>query len=232
MAERAEVAQRVLHAAIVVEDDLAHGGDSRQGIADRDHGHLLGDRLPAAAGWTDRQHDEAVDAAIREAPGEVQLALRFPVGVGHQRAEIRAVQLALHGPHQLLVPEVGQAPRQQPHDAGGPAAQGTGDRVGLVAQLGGRRADSLLRLGRDVHTSQRVAHRCRRQSGLLGQLPDRRATFLSLRHLASGYPTGRSPLADAICTGSRASATAYPLRAPEHARLESHAPGAHNGQAA
>ena len=62
------------------------------------------------------------------------------------------MQLALDGTHDLLVPEVGQAPRQQPHDVRGPAPQRTSDRVRLVAQLGGRRADALLRLGRDVHT--------------------------------------------------------------------------------
>src|ERR687896_1762416 len=192
MAERAEVAQRVLDAAVVVEDDLADGGDAWKGIADRHHGHLLRDRLPAAAGRADRQHDQAVDAVVHEPPGQLQLALRLAVGVRDQRAAVRDVELALYRPHQLLVPEVGQAADQQPDDGRGTAAQRACDRVGLVAELFGRCPDALLGLGRNMHASQRVADRGRRQAGLLGQLPDRRATLLSLRHLAPAYPTRRT----------------------------------------
>jgi hypothetical protein len=191
VAERTEVAQRVLHAAVVVEDDLTDGGDPGQGIPDRHDGHLLGNRLPATAGRADGEHDEAVDAMVHEAPGQLQLALRLAVGVRDQRAAVRVVQLALDGAHQLLVPEVGQAAQQQSDDGGRSAAQRPGDRVGLVPQLGRGRADAFLGLGRNMHAAQRIAHRGRRQPGLLGQLPDRRATLLPLRHLAPGYSTGR-----------------------------------------
>src|SRR5919106_1349960 len=192
MAERAQVSQGVLDAAVVVEDDLADGGYAWKGIPDRHHGHLLGDRLPAAAGRADRQHDQAVDAVVHEPPGQLQLALRLAVGVRDQRAAVCDVELALHRPHQLLVPEVGQAADQQPDDGRGTAAQRACDRVGLVAELFGRSPDALLGLGRHVHASQRVADRGRRQAGLLGQLPDRRATLLSLRHLTPAYPTRRN----------------------------------------
>ena len=80
------------------------------------------------------------------------------VGVGHERAAFRLVELALDRAHELLVPEVGQAADEQADDGGRAAGQRAGDRVGLVAQLRGGLAHAPLGLGRDLHAAQRVAH--------------------------------------------------------------------------
>src|ERR671930_1915 len=45
------------------------------------------------------------------------------VGIGHERAALRRVELALDGADQLLVPEVGEASDEQPHHGGGSAGQ-------------------------------------------------------------------------------------------------------------
>jgi hypothetical protein len=53
---------------------------------------------------------------VDQAPGELELAPRLTIGIGDQCAARRAVQLALHGAHELLVPEVGEAPHEQADD--------------------------------------------------------------------------------------------------------------------
>ena len=91
--------------------------------------------------------------------------------------EDESVIRTLHadGADELLVPEVRQAADQQPDDRGLAARQRPGDRVGLVAELRGRGADTLLGLGRHVHAAQRVADGSGRQARVLGELTDRRA---------------------------------------------------------
>jgi hypothetical protein len=161
VAERAEVAQRVLDAAVVVEDHLADGHDAREGVADRDRRHLLGDQLPAVARRPDGQDDEAVHAVVHEPPGEVELAGRLAVRVRDQRASLGGVKLPLHRPHELLVPEVREAAHQQPDHGGRPAAERPGDRIRLVPELLRRGTNALLGLGRDVHPAEGIAHRGR-----------------------------------------------------------------------
>ena len=158
MAERAEVLEALAHAALVVEDDLAGDAHARQRVADRHRRDLLGDRLPAAAGRTDGEDHEAVDAVVDQAPGELELAGGLAVGVGHEGAALGLVELALDRPHELLVPEVGQAADEQAHDGRRAAGQRAGDRVGLVAQLRRGLAHAPLGGGRDLHPAQRVAH--------------------------------------------------------------------------
>ena len=172
MAERAEVLEALAHAALVVEDDLAGDAHARQGIADRHRRDLPGDRLPATAGRTDGDDHEAVDAVVDQAPRELELAGGLAVGVGHERAAGGLVELALDRAHELLVPEVGQAPDEQADDRRGAAGERAGDRVGLVAQLRGRLADAPLGLGRHLHAAQRIAHSGRREPRVLRQLAD------------------------------------------------------------
>ena len=76
-------------------------------------------------------------------------------------AALGDVQLSLHRPHLLLVPEVREAADQQPDDGGGAAAQRPRDRVRLVSELVGRGAHALLGLGRDVHAAEGIADRSR-----------------------------------------------------------------------
>ena len=185
MAELAEVLEALLHAALVVEDHLAGRRHPGQRVADRDRGHLPGDRLPAAARRADRDDHEPVDAVVDQALAELELAPGLAVGIGDERAESGAVQLALDGAHELLVPEVGQAPDEQPDHARRAAGQGARDRIGLVAELVGGLAHPPLGLGRHLHAAQRVAHGSRREARVLGELADRGAMPRALGHLRS-----------------------------------------------
>jgi hypothetical protein len=183
VAERAQVLEALAHAALVVEDHLAGDAHTRQRIADRHRRDLLGDRLPAAAGRTDGDDHEAVDAVVDQAPRELELAGGLAVGVGHERAAGRLVELALDRPHELLVPEVGQAPDEQAHDGGRPAGQRAGDRVGLVAELRGGLAHAALGRGRHLHPAQRVAHSGRREPRVVRKLADRDAAPRAAGHV-------------------------------------------------
>jgi hypothetical protein len=128
---------------------------------------------------------EPVDAVVDQALAELELAPGLAVGVGHERAERGPEQLALDGAHELLVPEVGQAPDEQPDHGRRPSRQGARDRVGLVAQLFRGLADPPLGLGRDLHAAQRVAHGSRREARVLGELADRGAMPRGLGHVRS-----------------------------------------------
>ena len=167
--------QALLDAELVVEDHLAGRGHPGQRVADRDRRDLSGDRRPAAAGRADRHDDEPVDALVDEALGELELARGLAVGVGHQRAARGAVELALDGADELLVPEVAEAADEQADDRGRAAGERARDRVGLVAELLRRLAHPPLGLGRDLHAAQRVAHRGGREARVLGELADRGA---------------------------------------------------------
>ena len=175
VAEAVEVAERVLDAAVVVEHDLADGRHPGQRVADGDHGHALRDRRPVAARRPDRRHDDAVDALVDEPAGQLQLEARRAVGVGDQRVAVGGAQLPLHGAGHLLREEVGQAADQQRDHAGGAAAEGARDRIGLVAHLGRGLLHARLRLGRHLDAAQRVGDGGGRQAGLRGELADRRA---------------------------------------------------------
>ena len=135
----------------------------------------LGDRRPAAAGRPDRHDHEAVDALVDEPLGELELARGLAVGVGHQRAAGGAVELALDGADELLVPEVAEAPDEQADDRRRAAGERSRDRVGLVAELLGGLAHPPLGLGRDLQASQRVAHGGGGEARVLGELADRGA---------------------------------------------------------
>jgi hypothetical protein len=175
VAEHAQVLEARPHAALVVEDDLAGCAHAGQRVADGDGRDLPGDRLPAAAGRADRHDDEPIDPMIEQAPRELELARRLAVGIGDECAARRSVQLALDRADELLVPEVGEAADEQADDRGGPAGQGPGDRIGLVAEFLGRLADAPLGLGRHLHAAQRVADCGGREAGVLGQLANRGA---------------------------------------------------------
>ena len=161
MALLAEVAQAGPHAALVVEDDLAGRGHAGKRVAHGDGRHLAGDRRPAAGGGADRHDDEAVDALVDEPLGQLELARGLAVGVGHERRALGHPQLALDGPDELLVPEVGQAAHEQADHGGVAAGQRAGDRVGLVAELGRGGADTFHGLGRHLAAPQRVGDRGR-----------------------------------------------------------------------
>src|SRR5215212_7779796 len=171
--ERAEVTEALLDAALVVEDHLAGRGHARERVADRDGGDLPGDRCPAAARGPDRHHDQPVDALVDQPLRELELPGGLAVGVGDERAQGGAVELALDGAHELLVPEVAEAADEQPDHGGRTTGQRTRDRIGLVAQLLRRLAHTPLGLGRDVHAAQGVADGSRREPCVLGQLTDR-----------------------------------------------------------
>jgi hypothetical protein len=127
---------------------------------------------------------------VHEALGELELARGLTVGVGHQRAEGSLIQLALDGAHELLVPEVREAADEEPDDGSLAAGERAGDRVRLVAELLGRTAHARLGLGGDVHATQGVAHRGRRQARVLGELADRGALPASRGHRSGSVLRG------------------------------------------
>src|SRR5215208_5070545 len=63
--------------------------------------------VPATARSAPRSGDVSTAHALVDEPlRELQLSGGLAVGVGHERAARGAVELALDGPHQLLVPEI------------------------------------------------------------------------------------------------------------------------------
>ncbi len=154
VAERAQVLQGEGDAAPVVEDDLT--GGAGQGVADRDHRQRLAQLGPEGRRGVDRLHDHAVDALVAELLGEDPLAGGIADGVQDERVAVLLAQAAADADGERLLPEVLQRAAEQTDHAGAAAGQRSGDGVGLVTQLGRRRADPLHRLLGDLQATQRV----------------------------------------------------------------------------
>jgi len=98
------------------------------------------------------------------------------VGIGDQQLASARPQVPLHARDELLEVEVGEAADDHADALRGAAAQRAGDRIGAEAELLGRGLHPRLGFGRHLEAAQRVRHRCRREAGVIGQLPDRRTS--------------------------------------------------------
>ncbi|GAA2216248.1 hypothetical protein GCM10009850_117170 [Nonomuraea monospora] len=134
VAEGAQVLQGERHPAAVVEDDLA--GRAGDGVADRDDRQRLAQLGPERGGRVDRLHDHAVDALVAELLGQGPLSGRVAECVEDEGVAVFLPQPSADADRQGLLPEVLQRAAQQADHPGAPAGQGSGDGIGLVAELG------------------------------------------------------------------------------------------------